>query len=181
MREEIWKDIKGYEGYYKISDLGRVKRLERKRYDRNQILKERIVKTIYPKNGWYPYLSLCKKGIYKNYTIHRLIAEAFLPNPDNLPCINHKDGNKQNNSISNLEWCDYSHNNREAHRLGLNRGTSKEVYQFDLNENLIKVWSSGRKAEQYYNIGHIADCCNKKRKTSGGFIWKYKESVINER
>lgn len=171
---EIWKDIKGYEGLYQISDLGRVKRLEGKRYDRNQILKERIVKTTYPKNGWYPYLSLCKNGVYKNFHIHRLVAEAFIPNPSNYPCVNHIDGNKQNNDISNLEWCTFQHNNIEAFRLRLNKGTIKAVLQYDMEGNFIKEWESIVSAQKVYGYIHISDVCKGRRKTAGGYKWKYK-------
>lgn len=177
--EEIWKDIKGYENLYQVSNTGKVKRLSHKRYDRNQILKERIVKITYPKNNWYPYLSLCKNGKAINKNIHRLVAEAFIPNPNNFPIINHIDGNKQNNSISNLEWCTYSHNNREAHKIGLNKGTAKTTLQFDKKGNLIKEWFSTRKAEKELKIanGKVSDCCIGKRKTAGGFVWKYKEII----
>ena len=176
---EVWKDIPDYEGLYQISNLGRVKRLSHKRFDRNQILKERIVKTTYPKNGWYPYLSLCKNGIYKNYSIHRLLAEVFIPNPNNYPVINHIDGNKQNNSLDNLEWCTYSHNNKEACRLKLNKGTAKTTLQFDKNGNFIKEWFSTRVAEKELNItnGKISQCCIGNRKSAGGFVWKYKEEL----
>ena len=175
--EKIWKDIKGYEGLYQINQFGIVKRLSHKRIDRNQILKERVVKTIYPKNGNYPYLSLCKNGVYKHHCIHRLVAIAFIPNPNNYPMINHIDGNKQNNSLNNLEWCTYSHNNSEAYRLGLNLGTSKKVLQFDKNGNFIKEWNSTRQAEKGLNIcnGKISDICLGKRKSAKGFVFKYKE------
>lgn len=175
--KEIWKDIKDYEGLYQVSNLGRVKRLAHKRCDRNQMLKERIVKTVIPKKDWYPYLSLCKNGARKNHFIHRLVAEAFIPNTHNFPCINHIDGNKKNNAISNLEWCTFSHNNREACRLGLNKGTSKITLQFDKNGNFIKEWCSTRKAEQTLKIsnGKVSWCCIGKRKTAGGYKWRYKE------
>lgn len=175
--EEIWRDIKEYEGLYQISNWGNVKRLSHKRYDRNQILKERKIKVIYPKNKWYPYLSLCKEGKYINKYLHRILAETFIPNPNNEPCINHIDGNKQNNSLDNLEWCSFSHNNREAHKLGLNKGTAKTTLQYDKQGNFIKEWFSTRKAEHDLHIanGKVSDCCIGKRKTAGGFVWKYKE------
>lgn len=170
---EIWKDIKGYESLYKISNLGNVKSLTRKRNDRNQILKEKNMKIVIPKNGGYPYVNLCKNGIAKNELMHRLLAENFLANDNNFPCVNHIDGNKQNNNLSNLEWCTYSHNNKEACRLGLNKGTSKQVVQLTLDNEVLNIWKSGRAAEQYYGISHVADCCNGKRKTCGGYKWKY--------
>ncbi len=170
---EIWKDVKGYEGLYKISNLGNVKSLERKRRDRNQILKEKNLKIFIPKNEGYPRVHLCKNGIAKNEMLHRLLAEAFLANDYNLPCVNHIDGNKKNYNLSNLEWCSYSYNNKEACRLGLNKGTSKQVIQLSLDDEVINIWKSGRSAEQYYGITHVADCCNGKRKTSGSYKWKY--------
>ena len=92
---EYWKDIKNYEGFYQVSNLGNVKRLEHKRCDRNQIMKERKLKVIYPKNELYPYVTLCKNGKKTNHNLHRIIAQAFIPNPNNYPCINHIDANKQ--------------------------------------------------------------------------------------
>ena len=175
--KEIWKDIKGYEGLYQVSNLGRIKRLKHKRFDRNQILPERLVKVSYPKNNWYPYVSLCKNGKYVSKCIHRLVASAFIPNPNNYPVINHKDGNKQNNAIDNLEWCSYSHNNKEAYRLKLNNGTAKTTIQYDKKGNFIKEWFSTRIAEKELNIanGKISACCIGKRNIAGGYIWKYKE------
>lgn len=180
--QEIWKNIKDYEGLYQVSNFGKVKRLQHKRCDRNQIMKERLVKVIKPSNNWYPYLSLCKNGKTKNVYLHRLIAIAFIPNPNNYPCINHKDGNKQNNKIDNLEWCSFSHNNKEAHKLKLNKGNAKNVIQLDKNQKFIKEWFSTREAEKELNIanGKVSWCCIGKRKTAGGFIWKYKEDYINE-
>lgn len=175
--KEIWKDIKNYEGFYQVSNLGRVKRVEHKRYDRNQILKERIVKITIPKNDDYPYLSLCKNGIYTRKNIHRLLAMAFIPNPNNYPAINHIDGNKKNNDLSNLEWCSYSHNNSEAYRIGLNKGTSKRVCQYDRQGKLLKVWESTRKAEKELKISNskISKVCLGKGKTAGNFIWRYED------
>lgn len=175
--KEIWKDIKDFENY-KISNLGKIKRKKHKRFDRNQILREREVKVTYPKNNLYPYVTLCKDGKKHNKNLHRLLAETFIPNPENKPCVNHIDGNKQNNNLNNLEWCTYSHNNKEAYRIGLTRGTAKTTLQFDKNGNFIKEWFSTRKAEQELNVanGKISCCCIGKRKTAGGFIWKYKEN-----
>lgn len=177
MKEEIWKDIKDYEGLYQISNLGNVKRVQHKRYDRNQTLKEKRIKVIFPQNKSYPYFSLCKNGVAKNHHLHRVIATAFIDNPNNYPCINHIDGNKQNNCLDNLEWCSYSHNNKEACRLKLNCGTAKTTLQFDKQGNLIKEWFSTRQAEKELNIanGKISACCIGKRNSAGGYIWKYKE------
>lgn len=110
--EEIWKDIKGYEGYYQVSNLGRVKSVARviQRKSKPYTVKEKILKARPDKDG-YRYLVLCVNCKTKTTSIHRLVAQTFIPNPDNLPCINHKDENPANNNVENLEWCTYSYNN----------------------------------------------------------------------
>lgn len=95
---EDWKDIKGYEGEYQISSCGRVRSLKT-----NRVLK------LY--EGDYSRVCLCKNGVKKTWKVHRLVADAFIPNPDNLPEINHKDENKYNNCVENLEWCSKVYNN----------------------------------------------------------------------
>lgn len=109
---EIWKDIEGYEGIYMISSKGRVKSLK--------FGKEKILKNLKNTCG-YLFVSLCKNGKFKNYLIHRLVASAFIDNPNNLSQINHKDEDKTNNRIDNLEWCDSSYN--------INFGTRTEKIQ----------------------------------------------------
>lgn len=111
---EIYKDIEGYEGLYQISNLGNVKSLERKVIKGNgngglYILPERILKPGKGGNGYY-LVVLSKDGKHKNKMIHRLVAEAFIPNPDQLQYINHKDENPANNIVENLEWCTPKYN-----------------------------------------------------------------------
>ena len=118
---EIWKDIKDYEGLYQVSNLGRIKSLvcwAGNKYSKKYIKKEKILKFKPKKNGYF-VVTLRHKNIIKYKTIHRIVAETFLPNPNNYPVVNHIDGNKINNNVSNLEWCTYKHNNQEAIRLGL--------------------------------------------------------------
>jgi hypothetical protein len=105
--KEIWKEIKDYEGLYQISNLGRVKSLEKKVGFRKR--KEKILKQHFDKDG-YVKVYLCKNSKVKFLSVHRLIAQAFIPNPDELPQINHKDENKANNKIENLEWCTCKYN-----------------------------------------------------------------------
>ena len=119
----------------------------------------------------------------KNYTwsIHRLIAIKYIPNPNNYPVINHIDGNKLNNSIDNLEWCTYSHNNKEAVRLGLvdnsnNNRPYKKVIQINKDtKEIIKIYNSITEAskELKINDSNISKCCRGKYKTAGNYIWKY--------
>ena len=123
--QEIWKDIKNYEGIYQVSNLGRVRSLTRKvktfnglRTTKGQLLKP--LKT----NRNYFRVDLKQNQKNKYISIHRLVAEAFIPNPNNYPVINHIDGDTSNNKIDNLEWCTQSHNIKEAYRAGRAKPTS---------------------------------------------------------
>lgn len=119
--EEIWKDIKGYEGYYQVSNLGRIRSLDRyiatvgnpsgQRLIRGKILRpsKRVMSN--GKDGYYS-VTLYKRGVDTLFNVHRLVAETFIPNPNNLPCVNHKDENKHNNMADNLEWCTIGYNNK---------------------------------------------------------------------
>lgn len=170
--EEIWKDKKDYEGHYQVSNCGRVKSIK--------FGKEKILKLIKDKEG-YLQVTLCKNNIKKVYKVHRLVAEVFLDNPDNLPQVNHKDEDKTNNNVENLEWCDRLYNVRYG--TGIERRSkkrSKPVLQYDLNGNLIKEWISVNDAGRNgYNQGNVADCCRGERKTHKGFIWRYKNEEDN--
>lgn len=162
---EVWKDIQGYEGLYQISNLGRVKSLK---FGKERIMKQTI-------NTWgYPSLTLYDKNKCKTHTIHKLVAQAFIPNPQNLFQINHKDENKQNNNVSNLEWCTQKYNINYGTR---NERISKPIIQFSKDGKFIKEWQSITQASKELNINcpHICDCCNGKRNFCGGFKWMYME------
>lgn len=124
---EIWKSIPGYEGYYEASNLGRIRSVERKiphpMLLTGQTIHSKILKLNKDADGYF-VLSIQKEGKTLFTFAHRLVAMAFIPNPDNKPCVNHKDGNKQNNHVENLEWCTVLENNRHAHRTGLHPGTN---------------------------------------------------------
>lgn len=134
------------------------------------------------------YIGLWKDNKGKNYTIHRLVANAFLNNINNYTDINHKDGNKLNNDVNNLEWCNRSHNLKEAYRLKLREPSkamlgkkgklcpnSKKIKQYDIKGNFIKLWDSTMDIERELNIVHnnISACCLGKLKTYKGYIWRF--------
>ena len=167
MKKEYWKPVVGYEGHYQVSNFGRVKSIK---FGKEILLKQRQCM-----NG-YKSVILYKNGIVKTYLVHRLVAEAFIDNPDNLPEVNHKDECKTNNVVSNLEWCDRKYNQNYGTRTErVAEKLSKPVLQYDLEGNFIKEWKSTRECGRNgFNHGHIADCCQGKLKTYKGFIWRYK-------
>ena len=129
---EIWKDVVGYEGFYQVSNLGRVKSFHKNKV---KILEPHCDKT----SRSYPRVNLCKENCMVKKLVHVLVAEAFIPNPQGKPMVNHKDGNKRNNRVDNLEWVTNSENVRHAFRIGLNRrkkGT--DVYNAKFCEDEIK-------------------------------------------
>ena len=180
---EIWKDIKNYEGLYQVSNYGRVKSLEKISKINGRIYPTKILKCHI---GTKKYLDvdLCKNGISKRHRIHRLVAECFIPNPENKPQINHEDCDKQNNRVDNLSWNTNSENQKHAFINGLNYreryGASpraKRVNQYDMNGNLIRQWDCIIRIyeECGYSDGYISQCCKGKYKHAYGYIWKYAE------
>ena len=186
MENERWHDIWGYEGSYQISDYGRVKSLARTRKGaKNHICKvrEKILKPKTDKDG-YVQISLCKNNKLKTFRVHRLVALIYKPNvfPMFSDQINHIDGNKLNNKPENLEWCDSSHNQREAIKLGLKGGKpynpridSTPIRQFDKKGNFIKRYENLAEACRVNHLSKtaICNCLNKRSKSSGGYIWVY--------
>ena len=167
MIEEL-KDIKDYEGLYAITRDGKVWS-----YKRNKFLKHVLDKDDYHK------VSLCKNGKKKSFRIHRLVAKAFIPNPNNLPEVNHKDEDKSNNCVENLEWMSKIDN--------INYGTgskrsakkrSKPVYCIELN----KIFDGARQAARELGLdnSNIIKCCKGKLKTTGGYHFRYAEMPVEE-
>lgn len=129
---EEWKDIAGYEGIYQVSSFGNIKRL--KSFVKHpkggmKIINGRILKTTRKKA--YGQVTLCKETGQLNYSVHRLVAQAFIPNPQNKPCVNHKDGDKRNNKINNLEWCTYKENELHSYSVLGKIGTLENLTHFD--------------------------------------------------
>lgn len=171
--EEIWKDIKNYEGLYQISNLGNVKSVKRYRNagTGNYLQKEKIISQFDVRG--YKQVRLCKDKKYKNFSVHRLVAKAFIPNTEEKEQVNHINGIKSDNRLDNLEWCTQSENQIHAYRTGLQKPIfgrksllSKPVNQFDLKGNFIKKFCSMMEAERETGIEHsnISRCCSQKGK-----------------
>lgn len=176
-KEEIWKDIKNYEGLYQVSNFGNVKSLERKikRLEHTKKINEKLLKKVIDKTGYY-IVGLSKNNKNKKICVHRLVIEAFVPNINNLPCVNHKDENKLNNNLDNLEWCDYKYNNNYGTvKERMKKIKGKPVYQYDLFNNFIKKWESSMEVQRILNIpqSNVSKCCLGKRNRAGGYIWKH--------
>ncbi len=167
---EVWKDIPGYEGLYQVSNIGRIKSLR----------KDRILKLIIARNG-YCRIQLCNNGL-KEKLVHRLVYEAFIGSIPEKMCINHKDEDKTNNSLSNLELVTHAQNNvygtrvERVRKKRLNGIDSKAVLQFDMQGNFIKEFPSMNEAQRQTGIrqGSISHCCNGRYNHAGGFTWRYK-------
>ena len=163
--KEVFCIIKDFPDYA-VSNLGNVKSLNYLRTRQEKLLSPKI------RNDGYLQVCLYKNGEKKHCLIHRLVAEAFLPNPNNYPQINHIDENKSNNCLENLEWCSSQYNNNYGTK---NEKYSKKVEQYDLNGNLIATWKSTMEIQRQtgFHHTHISDCCLGKRQTAYGFIWRY--------
>lgn len=171
---EQWRDISDFEGLYQISSHGRI----------NSLINQKVMKPRLKKNG-YLQIGLYKKGEYKTFTLHRLVAMAFIPNPDMLPYVNHKDENKQNNNVENLEWCTPSYNlhcgsaldklskatrNRPNYKKGI-----KKVFQYSLEGVFIAEYPSVNEASRQTGIkqGTISSNCLGTSKSTHGYVFRY--------
>lgn len=162
---EIWKDIKGFEGKYQVSNYGRVKSLNYARRGYPRILKPNT-------NRAYPFVNLSKNDIGKSYNIHRLVAEAFLENPNGLPMVNHKDENRLNNHVDNLEWCTASYNVNYGTRTDkVAQSSGKRVVCIETGIIYPSQGDAARKNGLSQTM--ISYCCLGKCLTAGGFHWKF--------
>ena len=189
---ETWKDIKSYEGLYQISNLGRIKSLRKKiknngAFGKRKIItkNEKIVSSYKNKDG-YSVVQLYKNNKRKLKFVHRLVAEAFIPNPENLPYVLHiiAISNGGTNISTNLYWGTQQQNIEDRTRDNHNNGV--EIIQYNKNNEFVAKYKSIAEASRVTNINYnnIFMCCNndkisnKHRKTAGGFIWKYAKEVI---
>lgn len=166
--EEVWKDIQGFEGYYQVSNLGRVKSLSRKAWNGHVFVdvKERILRTPTDSVG-YPVVVLQKAPYTRCVRVHRLVAEAFIPNPNKWRVVNHLDLNKTNNSVNNLEWCTHKHNIQDARDKGAFEHTMIPVRVVETG----MVYRSCKECADAINgdPGHVSDCARGKIKTHRGY------------
>ena len=162
--EEIWKPVVGFE-HYSISSKGRLRNPFGKLMSPNLNYKGYLIARLYPYGGGSP----------KQLSYHRMVAEAFIDNPYNKPQINHKDHNKSNNCVDNLEWCDNQYNQRYSHAL--------TIIQYDLNGNFITQWNAISDASKALNIPttNISKCCKGQISTINGFIFLYDTDNIKDR
>ena len=177
---EIWKDIKGYEGMYQVSNLGRVKSLEKTVAAKNgskRTIRQRILKPKTERNG-YLRVPLNSKGKIKFFYVHRLVCKAFHENPKNKPEVNHINENKLDNRAYNLEWVTRKENcNHGTHNERVAKAQSKPVGQYTRDGKLIKVWQSAMEVQRQLGFSQspISAVARGKRKTAYGYIWKYIE------
>lgn len=177
--QEQWKDIKGFEGRYQVSNLGRVRSVDHYANISNgnkRFVKGRILKQWKNCNG-YMCIKMWNNVKRKNFVVHRLVAMAFIENPNRLPDINHKDEVKQNNVVTNLEWCSHSYNALYGScQDRLRKYKQKKVNMIDKNTNtILKTFNSMKIAGKEMGIHkeQISSVCRGLRKTAGGYFWRY--------
>lgn len=168
---EIWKDIEGYEGLYKCSNMGNVYSIKHKK-----------VMSPRDNNCGYLTLSLYKNGKPKHFYVHRLVAEAFIPNPENKKTIDHINCVRSDNRLENLKWATQKENcnnpktiEKYKQWVGGNNGNSKSVLQFTKDGDFIRKWVCITDVKKELGIcdSHIGKCCKGFRKSAGGYVWKY--------
>lgn len=173
--EEIWRDIPGYEGLYKVSNLGQVKSLERED-SLGRRIKSKILKTTKDKDG-YLHLTLCKNGNKKQFRVHRAVLLAFKPMPLNKTQVNHKNELKDDNRLENLEWCDSAYNNNYNDKQ---KNYRKPVIGINIKNGFIHSYTSALEAKKKTGIDRagIVKCCKGYSKTAKGYKWFYEKEII---
>lgn len=159
----IWKPVAGYEGYYEVSDAGDVRSIDRivKKWDGEKLSRGRVLAPSVNLQG-YLFVELFRDGIGKPKTIHRIVAEAFIPNPTNLPQINHRDEDKRNNRVENLEWCDGAYNIRY--------GTNRERAAQKMRKAVVVTTQDGREYGRYPSLGAVSEAVGRCKSAICGYI-----------
>ena len=176
--EEVWKDIPGYEGLYQVSNRGNVRSLNWNGTKTTKNINQK------PHKNGYRQVLLSKDGVRKMFTVHRLVALVFIPNPNELPQINHIDEDKTNNDVSNLEWCSAQYNVRysiQRRSPRTEKSTRKSKYhnkaiaQLSFDDEIIRVWqgTSELRSSGQLSVPDILRCCRGERKTTSGFKWQF--------
>ena len=170
---EIWKPVKDYEGLYEVSNTGNVRSVDRMvKHSKGglRLYKGRLMKPYINSDG-YRIVNISKNGVGKMKRVNRIVAETFIPNPYNLATVNHKDENKLNDSVENLEWMSISDNIRYS--------CCKSINQLTINDEFIRTWESASDVnkELNFNTSNILRCCKGKRKSAHGYKWCYVEEV----
>jgi len=171
MANEVWCDIKGYEGIYQVSNLGNVKRLGGTPWRK----KDRLLTPKLASQGGYPQVTLSKECKATCFYVHRLVAEAFVPNPNGYPEINHKDENKENNCASNLEWCDRKYNiNYGTLKARLSAIHLRAVKQYTRDGQFVRYYPSEKSTKaDGFTPQCVSQVCNGKQKLHKGFFWEF--------
>lgn len=170
--KEVWKDILGYEGLYQVSNLGDVKSLPK--HCGNRPTQEKLCSQDWCRG--YKRVGLCKNSVLKHKQVHRLVAEAFIPNPENKPQVNHKNGIKTDNRVSNLEWTSVNENLNHARDVLGKKDAHPAIKVAQIENNvIIAIFGSVSEAKKKTLINNISGCCRGVLKTAGGYKWKYTE------
>ena len=181
MENEVWKDIEGYEGRYQVSNIGRVRSLSLGKIAKFRPEHHgRVLKPYLTRYGYYVVDLFYDTNKKRHHLVHRLVAQAFIPNPDNLPQINHKNEIKTDNRVENLEWCTLVYNltyNERPKRVGITQGIAVE--QIDEQGKVVATYQSAMEAERNTGIyaTNIRACCKglQGHQRAGGYRWRYKE------
>lgn len=184
LENEVWKDVVGYEGLYKVSNMGRIKSIKRHRAKCDKILKPDLLKG-------YHRVTLCSNNKIKRMFVHRLVAIAFIQNTDNKPDIDHINYIKNDNRVDNIRWATRSENNqhtydgnrRTAPWLGKTRGNhnwARRVNQYTKDGEFVKTWNCILDIKDVYGEISVSQCCNKNKryKSAGGYLWKFTDIQI---